>query len=74
MTFKAYGAHAGDLPLEPMDITRRVSQPHDVQIELACCGTCHPDLQSEKSRRKGNRSCVSILSSVASSTTVNARQ
>ena len=32
MTVKAYGAHAGTLPLEPMDITRRAPGAHDVQI------------------------------------------
>ena len=44
MTVKAYGAHAGDRPLESLDITRRAPGPHDVQIEIAFCGVCHSDL------------------------------
>ena len=43
MTVKAYGAHAGTLPLEPMDITRRASGARDVQIDFAFCGVCHSD-------------------------------
>ncbi|MBH3298781.1 alcohol dehydrogenase [Serratia marcescens] len=43
MTDKAYGAHAGTLPLEPMDITRRASGARDVQIDFAFCGVCHSD-------------------------------
>ena len=35
MTVKAYGAHAGDQPLESMDITRRAPGAHDVQIDIA---------------------------------------
>lgn len=31
MTIKAYGAHAGNLPLEPIGITRRAPRAHDVQ-------------------------------------------
>lgn len=44
MTVRAYGAHAGDLPLEPIDITRRAPGPHDVQIAIAYCGLCHSDI------------------------------
>jgi uncharacterized zinc-type alcohol dehydrogenase-like protein len=40
----AYGAHAGDKPLEPIQITRRAPGPHDVQIDIAYCGICHSDL------------------------------
>lgn len=36
MTIKAYGARAGDTPLEPMVITRRVPGAHDVTIDIAC--------------------------------------
>ncbi|HED2478039.1 alcohol dehydrogenase [Citrobacter sp. FDAARGOS_156] len=43
MTVKAYGANAGTLPLEPMDITRRAPGPHDVQIDIAYCCVCHSD-------------------------------
>ena len=44
MTVKAFGAYAGDKPLEPMDISRRSVGPHDVGIEIAFCGVCHSDL------------------------------
>lgn len=44
MTVRAYGAHAGDLPLEPIDITRRAPGPNDVQIAIAYCGLCHSDI------------------------------
>jgi len=44
MTIKAYGAHAGDQPLEAMEITRRAPGAHDVQIDIAFCGVCHSDL------------------------------
>ena len=44
MTVKSYGAHAGDLPLEPIDITRRTPGGHDVQINIAYCGLCHSDI------------------------------
>lgn len=43
MNIKAYGAHAGDQPLEPIDITRRAPGEHDVQIAIAYCGVCHSD-------------------------------
>ena len=42
----AFGAHAGDKPLEPMDIERRAPGPRDVQIEIAFCGVCHSDLHT----------------------------
>ena len=53
MTVKAYGARAGDLPLEAMEITRRAPGPHDVQIEIACCGVCHSDLHQVRSEWPG---------------------
>ena len=46
MTVKAYGASAGDKPLEPMIIDRRQPGPHDVQIDIAFCGVCHSDLHT----------------------------
>jgi uncharacterized zinc-type alcohol dehydrogenase-like protein len=50
---KAYGALAGDKPLEPLDIQRRVPGPHDVQIEIAYCGVCHSDLHTVRSEWAG---------------------
>ena len=53
MTIKAYGAQAGDLPLESMDITRRVPGAHDVQIDIAYCGVCHSDLHQVRAEWAG---------------------
>ncbi|MGA9332937.1 MAG: NAD(P)-dependent alcohol dehydrogenase [Rudaea sp.] len=53
MTTKAYGAHAADKPLEPIDITRRKPGPHDVQIDIAYCGVCHSDLHTVRSEWGG---------------------
>lgn len=53
MTIKAYGARAGDLPLEPMDIARRAPGAHDVQIAIAYCGVCHSDIHQVRSEWAG---------------------
>ncbi len=53
MITKAYGARAGDQPLEPMEIERRVPGAHDVQIEIAYCGVCHSDLHTVRSEWGG---------------------
>jgi uncharacterized zinc-type alcohol dehydrogenase-like protein len=53
MTVKAYGAHAADRPLEPMDIQRREPGPSDVQIDIAWCGVCHSDLHTVRSEWGG---------------------
>jgi uncharacterized zinc-type alcohol dehydrogenase-like protein len=53
MTVKAYGAHAADKPLEPMDIHRRSPGPSDVQIDIAWCGVCHSDLHTVRSEWGG---------------------
>lgn len=53
MPIKAYGAHAGDQPLEPMDIERREPGPNDVQIEIAYCGVCHSDLHQVRAEWQG---------------------
>ena len=55
MTIKAYGAHAGNEPLEPMDITRRVPGAHDVQIDIVFCGVCHSDIHQVRSEWAGTR-------------------
>ena len=55
MTVKAYGAHAGDKPLEPIDITRRAPGAHDVQIDIAFCGVCHSDIHQVRSEWAGTR-------------------
>ncbi|KKW69267.1 zinc-binding dehydrogenase [Lampropedia cohaerens] len=53
MNVKAYGAHASDLPLEPMDIPRRAPGAHDVQIDIAYCGVCHSDLHQVRAEWAG---------------------
>ena len=53
MTVKAYGAHAADKPLEPLDIHRRAPGPRDVEIEIAWCGVCHSDLHTVRSEWPG---------------------
>jgi uncharacterized zinc-type alcohol dehydrogenase-like protein len=53
MAIKAYGAYAGDKPLEPIDIERRQPGPHDVQIDIAFCGICHSDLHQVRSEWGG---------------------
>ena len=55
MTIKAYGARAGDLPLEAMDIVRRAPGAQDVQIEIAYCGVCHSDLHQARAEWAGTR-------------------
>lgn len=53
MTIRAYGAHAGDQPLVPIDITRRATGPQDVHIEIAYCGVCHSDLHQVRAEWAG---------------------
>lgn len=53
MTIKAYGARAGDRPLESMGITRRTPGAHDVQIDIAFCGVCHSDIHQVRSEWAG---------------------
>jgi len=53
MTVKAYGAHAGDKPLQALDIERRTPGAHDVQIEIAFCGVCHSDLHQVRGEWAG---------------------
>lgn len=53
MSVHAYGAHAGDRPLEPMLITRREPGAHDVCIDVAYCGICHSDLHQVRAEWAG---------------------
>ena len=55
MFIQAYGAFAGDKPLEPMQITRRAPGPHDVQIDIAFCGVCHSDLHQVRAEWAGTQ-------------------
>lgn len=53
MNINAYGAHAGDQPLKPLQITRRSPGAHDVQIDIAFCGVCHSDIHQVRSEWAG---------------------
>ncbi|PWU28518.1 zinc-binding dehydrogenase [Pseudomonas sp. RW407] len=53
MQVRAYGARAGNLPLEPLSITRRLPGAHDVRIDIAFCGICHSDLHQVRSEWEG---------------------
>ncbi|MGH8074696.1 MAG: NAD(P)-dependent alcohol dehydrogenase [Lysobacter sp.] len=53
MTIQAYGAHAGDKPLEAMTITRRAPDANDVQIDIAFCGVCHSDIHQVRAEWGG---------------------
>jgi uncharacterized zinc-type alcohol dehydrogenase-like protein len=53
MTINAYGAYAGDKPLESMQITRRAPAAHDIQIDIAFCGVCHSDLHQVRAEWAG---------------------
>lgn len=53
MVTKAYGAFAGDKPLEAIDIERRAPRGNDVQIDIAFCGVCHSDLHQVRSEWEG---------------------
>ena len=55
MPVHAYGAHAADKPLEQLEITRRATGPHDVQIDIAYCGICHSDLHQVRSEWAGTQ-------------------
>ncbi len=53
MTIKAWGAHAGDQPLQSLDIIRRAPGAHDVRIDIAYCGVCHSDIHQVRSEWAG---------------------
>ncbi|MEG0921786.1 MAG: NAD(P)-dependent alcohol dehydrogenase [Comamonas sp.] len=53
MNINAYGAYAGDRPLESLKITRRSPGAHDVQIDIAFCGVCHSDIHQVRSEWAG---------------------
>ena len=50
---KAFGAHASDKPLEPLEIARRAPGAHDLQIDIAYCGICHSDLHQVRAEWAG---------------------
>lgn len=74
MIVKAYGAHAGDQPLLPLNIARRTPGAHDVQIAIAYCGVCHSDIHQVRSEWAGTLyPCVPGHEIVGRVTAVGAR-
>lgn len=55
MLVHAYGAHAGDKPLESLQIERRAPSAHDVQIHISYCGICHSDLHQVRAEWAGTQ-------------------
>ncbi|SED78428.1 NAD(P)-dependent alcohol dehydrogenase [Rhodobacter sp. 24-YEA-8] len=53
MVVKAYGTPAGDAPLAPLNIIRRMPGAHDVQIGILFCGICHSDLHQARGEWAG---------------------
>lgn len=51
----AYGGHAGDKPLEPLQIARREPGAQDIQIDIAYCGICHSDLHQVRAEWAGTQ-------------------
>ncbi|MET3878547.1 NAD(P)-dependent alcohol dehydrogenase [Chitinophaga sp. OAE865] len=45
---KAYGTTAADAPLNTLNIKRRKTTPHDVEIDILYCGVCHSDLHTAR--------------------------
>ncbi|WP_142687207.1 NAD(P)-dependent alcohol dehydrogenase [Chitinophaga polysaccharea] len=45
---RAYGTTAADAPLNTLNIKRRKTTPHDVEIDILYCGVCHSDLHTAR--------------------------
>ncbi len=50
---KAFGTEAADAPLKGLNIQRRSTTPHDVEIEILFCGICHSDLHTARNEWHG---------------------
>src|SRR3982750_1387182 len=50
---KAFGTEAAEAPLNQLNINRRKTTPHDVQIEIIYCGVCHSDLHTARNEWHG---------------------
>jgi uncharacterized zinc-type alcohol dehydrogenase-like protein len=55
MLVLAYGANAGDKPLQSMRITRREPGADDIRINIAYCGICHSDLHQVRAEWEGTQ-------------------
>ncbi len=45
---KAFGAEGATAPLRQLTINRRITTPHDVEIDILFCGVCHSDLHTAR--------------------------
>jgi uncharacterized zinc-type alcohol dehydrogenase-like protein len=53
ITISAFGTEAPDKPLHKLNINRRQTTSHDVEIEILYCGICHSDLHSVRNEWGG---------------------
>lgn len=53
--YRAMGTMASNQPLKPLEITRRLPGPQDVEISIAYCGVCHSDLHQARGEWAGTR-------------------
>lgn len=49
----AFGAEAATAPLQQLNIQRRNTTTHDVEIEILYCGVCHSDLHTARNEWHG---------------------
>ncbi len=50
---KAFGTEAAAAPLNQLNINRRKTTPHDVEIDILYCGVCHSDLHTARNEWHG---------------------
>jgi uncharacterized zinc-type alcohol dehydrogenase-like protein len=50
---KAYGTNLANAPLEMLNILRRSTTSHDVEIDILYCGVCHSDLHTVRNEWHG---------------------
>jgi uncharacterized zinc-type alcohol dehydrogenase-like protein len=50
---KAYGTNLANAPLEMLNIKRRSTTSHDVEIDILYCGVCHSDLHTVRNEWHG---------------------
>jgi uncharacterized zinc-type alcohol dehydrogenase-like protein len=50
---KAFGTEAAEAPLNQLNINRRSTTAHDVEIEILYCGVCHSDLHTARNEWHG---------------------
>src|SRR5579872_6946481 len=52
---KAFGTEAAATALHAMNIKRRATTPHDVEMDILYCGICHSDLHAVKDEWGGSK-------------------